>query len=306
MARKQYEEIEKKTTRTWFFIYLGIFALFVLAGYGLLFLLNVTWPLPFNNDTGVIGDTIGGFMGPLIAIAAAVLTFMAFWVQYKANIYQRQDISIERFENNFFEMLHLLQEIKSNLMFEIKENGEYVKYAGYDVFDCLYTRCELEKDGKSGEGVKGIYAKYSKVDADDIYLSDYFVRCLDHYFRMLYRIVKYVDDSEVIKKEKKYDYICIVRATLSWYELLILFYNGLSDNGREHFKPLIERYALLNNLRTEELAREEDRKLYSSKYNDDYPFELDENRDMTNEYKKGAFVYQGQRRTLESGTESND
>ena len=50
------------------------------------------------STTGEIGDTIGGIMGPFIAIAAAGLTFIAFWVQYKANIQQRHDIAIERFE----------------------------------------------------------------------------------------------------------------------------------------------------------------------------------------------------------------
>jgi len=40
----------------------------------------------FNfSNTGQIGDTIGGIMGPFIAIIAAILTFIAFWAQYKAN-----------------------------------------------------------------------------------------------------------------------------------------------------------------------------------------------------------------------------
>ncbi len=30
------------------------------------------------TDTGQIGDTIGGIMGPFVGILAAVLTFMAF------------------------------------------------------------------------------------------------------------------------------------------------------------------------------------------------------------------------------------
>lgn len=67
----------------------------------------------FNfTTTGLIGDTIGGIMGPYIAIAAAALTFLAFWVQYKANEQQREDIKDlkkraekERLETNFFEMI---------------------------------------------------------------------------------------------------------------------------------------------------------------------------------------------------------
>lgn len=43
------------------------------------------------STTGQIGDTIGGIMGPFIAIAAAGLTFIAFWVQCKANIQRRHD-----------------------------------------------------------------------------------------------------------------------------------------------------------------------------------------------------------------------
>lgn len=30
------------------------------------------------SNTGEVGDTIGGIMGPFIAIAAAILTFLAF------------------------------------------------------------------------------------------------------------------------------------------------------------------------------------------------------------------------------------
>ena len=292
MARQQYKEIEKKTTRGCFFCYLGIFALFVIVGYVLLYLLNVVWPLPFNNNTGVIGDTIGGFMGPLIAIAAAVLTFMAFWVQYKANIQQRNDIALERFENNFYEMLQLHFHIRESLDFIISENGVDVHYPGVDAFDCIYTRVEFVHNGSKYEGLKRVFNKLPINDAFELYLSEYFVRCLDSYFRMLYRIIKYVDESPIINNKQKYDYICILRATLSWYELLVLFYNGISKNGKNRFKPLIEKYALFNNLQTEELATEEDRQLYQSKMDEQYLFSQDEGREMKNEYKKGAFVYQ--------------
>lgn len=62
------------------------------------------------NSTGQIGDTIGGVLGPFIGIVAAGLTFMAFWVQFKANEQIRKDTAIERFENKFYEMLRLHKE----------------------------------------------------------------------------------------------------------------------------------------------------------------------------------------------------
>ncbi|MET3021192.1 putative phage abortive infection protein, partial [Flavobacterium hydatis] len=60
-----------------------------------------------TTDTGLIGDTMGGIMNPFIAIAASILTFIAFWIQYKANEQQKQDLQIERFENKFYSMLQI-------------------------------------------------------------------------------------------------------------------------------------------------------------------------------------------------------
>ena len=51
-----------------------------------------------------VATGINGFIGPFVAIVAAFLTYIAFWVQYKANkrqltIFseQRKDIQVERF-----------------------------------------------------------------------------------------------------------------------------------------------------------------------------------------------------------------
>lgn len=86
------------------------------------------------TDTGQIGDTIGGIMGPFIAIVASILTFLAFWAQFKANqeqvrqfaaqkeqvdnqlteqkrqftiqlAVQKSSEDFERFENKYFELV---------------------------------------------------------------------------------------------------------------------------------------------------------------------------------------------------------
>lgn len=59
------------------------------------------------DSTGEIGDIIGGITAPFIGIFGITLTFYAFWVQYQANINQRNDIRLERFENKFYELLRL-------------------------------------------------------------------------------------------------------------------------------------------------------------------------------------------------------
>lgn len=42
------------------------------------------------SETGPIGDTIGGIMNPFIALVGILLTFLAFYMQIKANLEQRK------------------------------------------------------------------------------------------------------------------------------------------------------------------------------------------------------------------------
>lgn len=71
---------------------------------------------------------------------------------------------------------------------------------------------------------------------------------MGHYFRNLYHIVKFVDNSDL---ENKKTYTNFVRAQLSSFELVLIFYNCLSDKGSEKFKPLVEEYSLLKNMNTD-------------------------------------------------------
>ena len=89
-------------------------------------------------------------------------------------------------------------------------------------------------------------------------------------------------------EKKKYEYAAIVRATLSPYELIMLYYNGFSH---PRFKELIEQYAILNNIRHTWLASFEDQRLIKKKVQTGYLPSQDEDRDMSREYKKGAFVF---------------
>lgn len=73
------------------------------------------------SGNGEIGDTIGGIMNPFIAIAGVLITFLAFYIQFKANKLQRRLFKEEleeqqkqtqsnKFENQFYEMLRLHKE----------------------------------------------------------------------------------------------------------------------------------------------------------------------------------------------------
>ena len=94
------------------------------------------------TKTGQIGDTIGGTLGPFVAIAAAILTFMAFWVQYKANEQLKRDldeqknrINKENFEKTFFEMIRLYKENISEFNYSKNKNYKEFKFEKRDVIN---------------------------------------------------------------------------------------------------------------------------------------------------------------------------
>ncbi len=81
---------------------------------------------------------------------------------------------------------------------------------------------------------------------------------LDHYFRNLYHIVKFIDASDLPDPRR---YTSLVRAQLSPAELVLLFYNGLSRYG-DKFRPLMVKYALLEQLPDSELVSPGHKSLY--------------------------------------------
>lgn len=184
---------------------------------------------------------------------------------------QNKTLKRQRFENTFFNLLKLQQEIVTNLsyddisitkesFFPPKFTKKHTLYEGRNVFQELYLNLTIStKNNISYRGIKGAIQTKGYLVYSDIHETSIF----DHYFRHLYRIIKYIDKNDLIEDCERYEYTCIVRSQLSDYEIILLFYNCLTSNGAEKFKPLIEKYALLKNLRDELLAS----MIHKEKYN---------------------------------------
>lgn len=56
-------------------------------------------------ELGDIGDFIGGYFGFLIGIIGALLTFLAFYIQYKANRHVQNQFRLQQFEDQFYKMI---------------------------------------------------------------------------------------------------------------------------------------------------------------------------------------------------------
>lgn len=82
--------------------------------------------------------TINGLMSPFIAIAAAILTFMAFWVQYNANQNIHTENKQQQAERQFYEMLKIHKRNVNELQFKLFNPKSYTKQTEpFDNMDVL-------------------------------------------------------------------------------------------------------------------------------------------------------------------------
>lgn len=170
---------------------------------------------------------------------------------------QNETLKIQRFENTFFNMMSQFQEVVNNLTVMVTTSSGIYESKGRDVFQAQFEKTvvyvDLKNEAKNKARFRGMKGALEKYNLDGYLYSDT-PTCFDHYFRLLYRILKFVKTTSLVTTyEEEYEYTAMLRAVLSRYELVWLFYNGLTY-GEDKLKPLIERYAMLSNLRTDMLA----------------------------------------------------
>lgn len=103
----------------------------------------------FSPNSGNIGDTIG-IMNPFVGIFAAVITFVAFWVQYKANDVLKKDTLKKDATDKFFEMLRMHNENVKELNFLCYLDEFASVFKTY----CLINKILLDK---TREAIKAAY-----------------------------------------------------------------------------------------------------------------------------------------------------
>lgn len=114
----------------------------------------------FSESGQIIGNTIGGIMSPYVAICASFLTFLAFWVQYRANVLQREDMKKERFENNLFRYFQMLANQLADINLpQIGNNKQSFHFMFYE-FKCIcfyLQRHQISKDKDKNEVFRCAY-----------------------------------------------------------------------------------------------------------------------------------------------------
>jgi hypothetical protein len=117
---------------------------------------------------GQQGDAFGGTVGPIVAMFAAILTFLAFWAQYEANLQQRKDIEIERFENRFYELVRIHRENVSDVVIADKIRSKKAFIQMFYELKFIYHATQEHHD-------KNYKAIYEPLEPEVIYNISYLV-----------------------------------------------------------------------------------------------------------------------------------
>ena len=220
-----------------------------------------------------------------MALAGIISTIIAAAALYHSNHTFKENqkfIKKQQFESTFFNMMKQLEDIVNKLSLN--------ETKGRDVFEFFYKKYmfTISSDNitqyVNEHRIIKHYTMVSEYDTDLVYLYEGIydqpiiagngienainmigvtgyeyidnLYILDHYFRYLYRILRFVDEAVFLENNsndiinERYKFTSILRATLSPYELVFIFYNGISKYGNEKTKPLIEKYSILKNIRT--------------------------------------------------------
>lgn len=215
-----------------------------------------------SEPLGQAGDFFGGMLNPLLSFIAFLGVLYSISLQRQDFKLQRQDLAETQaearrqqdalarqgFEATFFRMLSLHQEVLNSIDLILTKPKGVVR--GRDCFRTFRARleeCYRKRTNQGKPEAQAIVEGYAD------FWNDHSQE-LGHYFRYLFNICRFVHEAnvptlpgEITEPSVKYRYMRVLRAQLSNYELVLLFYNMHTENG-EKFKLYSHEYKLLDNM----------------------------------------------------------
>jgi len=152
---------------------------------------------------------------------------------------QNRTLTQQRFENTFFQLLSLYEKTAQTMPPDLAmRRSSFQRHFGS--LGGTYT--DTQRRGNIADGEQLIETVYREVDKN-------FPHELAGYFDTVHHLLKLVETSSV---EDKSFYAGILRAQLSKYELLLLFYHCLMPENKK-FKSRIEKFGVFRYLHQHEL-----------------------------------------------------
>lgn len=254
---------------------------------------------PTAEQLGVLGDSAGLWNALFYGLALIGVIITIIYQTYRDGKNEKSN-RITRFRDEFYRLLDCISkvviEIEIRITSDTADTNEWEQMLRNTAYGNSQQTEQSTHSSNEQKTIKGracfkyIYLEQPNSIADagnrpegadyetlESHFADYF----SHYFRLLYRLLRYIDNAEDIKDLSEKDKIkdeCfgILKAHLSTFELLVIFYNGLLEKNFKA-KPLYEKAKIFDNLNVEYLTFPKEKQYYKSikkaKTIDDIPTE---------------------------------
>lgn len=220
---------------------------------------------------GQVGDYFGGLVNPIIGLATVILIFISIRIQQielRESIGQirvaNEQASQQSFEQSLFAWLANYHSLIGEIEYEGSKGRRALNKLYIEHF-CL-GKITKREDTKAKQDFRRLMkaavtgTSFGQKKMWIVELRRQLRRSLDAYhktyrdrrsdldaaYRTIFRLIDWIDTAP-IPPQRKWHYVALVRAQLSWIELIYLFFNGLTTDGAA-FARLINRYALFDNL----------------------------------------------------------
>ncbi len=221
-----------------------------------------------------VGDTLAGIAGGLAFLWLVVTVLL----QGKELAAQREELRLTRlemrgqkeatkalantsatqnFDNFVFEMITSLNSIVNSLDIRKADGQKEVLHQGRDCFGFFYKK--FSKRPKSERMFPETVTQDTTLERYEVMFGEH-SSDLSHYFRYVYNMLRVLDESEEVQSKHRK----LVRSHFSDDELLVIFYNALTERGK-NFLPFLESFELFDNLPIGRLVKPEHKDRFSPK-----------------------------------------
>ena len=264
--------VKKHFSKYWIFLFpvvITLFSIFLLATYSRTFpTFNayIADALSFREAAawGQLGDFMGGILNPFISLFTLIIAVMVWRLQKEELSLTRVELTKasgtadqQRREQRFFDLLNLYQRIVDSNRYNYGDST-FLGKSSIEIWlknGSLHQLRTFEHQGFFP--ARAMFGQTYPGLSKEILINDW--NCsekanfLDHYFRMIYRILS---EAETLLGADHIRYIKLLRAQLNRSELTVLAYNIWLDKEGIEMRPLAEKYKLLKHLADGNLKNE--------------------------------------------------
>lgn len=256
MGRKKVNEEEEDVRNGWFYAGIATIICALAVPIAIIRFSKTTINTTDIGLLGPVGDFFGGSTIGLLSIASIFFIIHTIRIQSKELALQRKELKltrteledtrkvheesnktqlIQRFETTFFNMLSLHNDILANIN---RTSSTSKDRSGRNAISYIFNKYNLIYNAFKNLEVTHL----QKIEMTTADFLKYYGDDIGHYYRNLYQILNFIDNSS-LTHEEKISYVEILKAQFSLSELKLLFYYSIIMND-QNLQDFIIKYEI--------------------------------------------------------------